>query len=205
MRGASTLACSAIDPGWRAPPRGARPRRDRSAGGRAHLRASCVARGARSAPRPATASRSRSPRARLRGRRCTRACSRGAVAMPVDPRLASPSERRSSREAGIVIDAPLDAGRRRLRTCPIRATRRSSSTPRARRARRVRSSSRRQHRSPTRSAARRAGPFAHERWLCPLPLSHVGGLMVLLRSAIRARPRCSARGATTSRSPRWST
>ena len=23
-----------------------------------------------------------------------------------------------------------------------------------------------------------------ERWLCPLPLSHVGGLMVLLRSAI---------------------
>ena len=26
----------------------------------------------------------------------------------------------------------------------------------------------------------------HERWLCPLPLSHVGGLMVLLRSAIYA-------------------
>ncbi len=31
------------------------------------------------------------------------------------------------------------------------------------------------------------GPLGHdrrERWLCPLPLSHVGGLMVLLRSAI---------------------
>jgi o-succinylbenzoate---CoA ligase len=26
----------------------------------------------------------------------------------------------------------------------------------------------------------------HERWLCPLPLSHIGGLMVLLRSAIYA-------------------
>jgi O-succinylbenzoic acid--CoA ligase len=28
------------------------------------------------------------------------------------------------------------------------------------------------------------GHDKHERWLCPLPLSHVGGLMVLLRSAI---------------------
>jgi len=30
------------------------------------------------------------------------------------------------------------------------------------------------------------GLDSHERWLCPLPLSHVGGLMVLLRSAIYA-------------------
>jgi o-succinylbenzoate---CoA ligase len=30
------------------------------------------------------------------------------------------------------------------------------------------------------------GLGADERWLCPLPLSHVGGLMVLLRSAIHA-------------------
>ena len=32
-----------------------------------------------------------------------------------------------------------------------------------------------------------------ERWLCPLPLSHVGGLMVLLRSAIYGDPRRARR------------
>ncbi|MDP9385189.1 MAG: AMP-binding protein [Actinomycetota bacterium] len=33
------------------------------------------------------------------------------------------------------------------------------------------------------ASARVLGPYREDRWLCPLPLSHVGGLMVLLRSA----------------------
>ncbi len=31
-----------------------------------------------------------------------------------------------------------------------------------------------------------------ERWLCALPLSHVGGLSILMRSAIYAHHRCGA-------------
>ena len=42
-------------------------------------------------------------------------------------------------------------------------------------------------RERARLARSRSGSTADERWLCPLPLSHVGGLMVLLRSAHRRR------------------
>ena len=45
-----------------------------------------------------------------------------------------------------------------------------------------------------------------ERWLCPLPLSHVGGLMVLLRSVIYGTTAVLGPGDArrTSRSPRSS-
>jgi O-succinylbenzoic acid--CoA ligase len=41
-------------------------------------------------------------------------------------------------------------------------------------------------RASSRALAQAMGLGEDERWLCPLPLSHVGGLMVLLRSALMA-------------------
>ena len=145
------------------------------------------------------------------------ACLRcGAVAVPVDMRLAEHERTALVREAGIVIDAPLPPARDAAPTrdaAPPRhaAPSRDAAPPR--------------HATPTRDAApahvpdtgdpalvvhtsgttgsprpvvlsygnvlaNALGCFAalghsrSERWLCPLPLSHVGGLMVLLRSAI---------------------
>ena len=109
----------------------------------------------------------------------------GAVAMPVDLRLSERERDAQLREAGLVIDAPL-AG----------AAGGSTHMPDA-----ARPVPRRPHVGHDGLAAaghalvrQRAGQRARlfralghdraERWLCPLPLSHVGGLMVLLRSVI---------------------
>jgi O-succinylbenzoic acid--CoA ligase len=110
----------------------------------------------------------------------------GAAAVPVD--LREPSPRLAG--ASVVIDAPLDGGQRGGTSAPPRA------------AGSARAPALVVHTSGTTGAPRPVtltlGQILHnalgcavalghdpaERWLCPLPLSHVGGLMVLLRSAI---------------------
>jgi o-succinylbenzoate---CoA ligase len=128
---------------------------------------------------------------------------RGAVAMPVDGRLPERERTAQVREAGIVIDSPL---RPAAVTPPAAASPPSAVTPAA-----VSSPAHVPdpgdpclvvHTSGTTGSPRPVvlsygnvlanalGCFAalghsrSERWLCPLPLSHVGGLMVLLRSVI---------------------
>jgi o-succinylbenzoate---CoA ligase len=116
---------------------------------------------------------------------------RGAVAMPIDGRLPGRERTAQVREAGIVIDAPLraadvtppdafapahvpDPGDR----CLVVHTSGTTGSPRP------------VTLSYGNVLANALGCFAalghsrSERWLCPLPLSHVGGLMVLLRSVI---------------------
>ena len=112
----------------------------------------------------------------------------GAVAVPIDPRLGV-EERRAVARGAAFVAGPLDGGgadaaspRGTTSTRP-----RSSSTPPARAAAEARRADLRQ--LAVERARRRAsalGLDAEERWLCALPLSHVGGLSILLRSAINA-------------------
>jgi O-succinylbenzoic acid--CoA ligase len=113
---------------------------------------------------------------------------RGAVAMPIDPRLAERERTAQVREAGIVIDAPLVAAPPDIAApahvpdpgdpCLVVHTSGTTGSPRP------------VTLSYGNVLANALGCFASlghsrsERWLCPLPLSHVGGLMVLLRSVI---------------------
>ncbi|MDA0163766.1 AMP-binding protein [Solirubrobacter ginsenosidimutans] len=109
----------------------------------------------------------------------------GAAAVPVD--LREPSPRLAG--ASIVIDAPLPTTP--SRRAPRRAAPPALSTP----ALVVHTSGTTGTPRPVvltlgqilhnaLACAVALGHDRHERWLCPLPLSHVGGLMVLLRSAI---------------------
>src|SRR3954452_14053344 len=113
---------------------------------------------------------------------------RGAVAVPIDGRLPERERTAQVREAGSVIDAPLravapsppvpahvpDPGD----PCLVVHTSGTTGAPRP------------VTLSFGNVLANALGCFAalghsrSERWLCPLPLSHVGGLMVLLRSVI---------------------
>jgi O-succinylbenzoic acid--CoA ligase len=110
---------------------------------------------------------------------------RGAVAVPIDERLPEVERTAQVREAGIVIDAPLaGAGSRPAHVpdpgdpCLVVHTSGTTGSPRP------------VVLSYGNVLANALGCFAalghsrSERWLCPLPLSHVGGLMVLLRSVI---------------------
>jgi o-succinylbenzoate---CoA ligase len=111
---------------------------------------------------------------------------RGAVAMPIDGRLPERERTAQVREAGIVIDAPLDSPADAAPAhvpdpgdpCLVVHTSGTTGSPRP------------VTLSYGNVLANALGCFAalghsrSERWLCPLPLSHVGGLMVLLRSVI---------------------
>jgi o-succinylbenzoate---CoA ligase len=125
----------------------------------------------------------------------------GAVAMPVDPRLAPRERAAMLGRAEVLVDAPLANARKNAasasastedtvtRTHPERALGHEDTLVLV-------------HTSGTTGAPRPVelsygnalanalgcavalGHDRAERWLCPLPLSHVGGLMVLVRSAI---------------------
>jgi o-succinylbenzoate---CoA ligase len=112
---------------------------------------------------------------------------RGAVAMPIDLRLSAGEREAQLREAGTVIDAPLAAGGAAAPPAhvpdladPALVVHTSGTT----------GAPRPVVLSYGNILANALGCFAAlghdtaERWLCPLPLAHVGGLMVLLRSAI---------------------
>ena len=86
----------------------------------------------------------------------------GATAVPVDPRL-------GERERAALGDAPGDL---------IVHTSGTTGTPRPI------GLSKRDIETNARGVATALGLSDDERWLCPLPLSHIGGLMVVLRSAV---------------------
>jgi o-succinylbenzoate---CoA ligase len=86
----------------------------------------------------------------------------GARAVPVDPRL-------SDHERSLLGDAPGDL---------VVHTSGTTGTPRPV------GLTTRDIEANARGTAAALGLSDDERWLCPLPLSHVGGLMVLLRSAV---------------------
>src|SRR4051812_10726971 len=116
---------------------------------------------------------------------------RGAVAVPVDGRLPERERTAQVREAGIVIDAPLRAAAPSPPAhaapahvpdpgdpCLVVHTSGTTGSPRP-----VTLS----YGNVLANALGCLAALGHsrsERWLCPLPLSHVGGLMVLLRSVI---------------------
>src|SRR3954452_1114532 len=113
---------------------------------------------------------------------------RGAVAMPIDGRLPERERTAQVREAGIVIDAPLRAA---APSSPVPAHVPDPGDP----CLVVHTSGTTGSPPPVTLSYRNVlatalacfvalGHARSERWLCPLPLSHVGGLMVLLRSVI---------------------
>lgn len=124
----------------------------------------------------------------------------GAVAVPVDPRLGEAERAHVARACRLVVDAPLPAEAPRTALAwehdldapaAIVHTSGSSALPKP-----VELTFGNWLWSALGSAVA-LGTDPRERWLCPLPLSHVGGLSVLVRSAI---------GATTARVlERWDT
>jgi O-succinylbenzoic acid--CoA ligase len=113
----------------------------------------------------------------------------GAPVVPVDPRLTGTERHALTRELDEVIERPLrhESGVFQLPDPPERADvaliiSTSGTTGRPK-----------QHEitfgnihANARGLAQAMGLGDDERWLCPLPLSHVGGLMVVLRSALMA-------------------
>jgi o-succinylbenzoate---CoA ligase len=111
----------------------------------------------------------------------------GAAAMPVDPRLSAPERAVLLRSAAATVDGPLDPGPPAPPAVSdaddaalVVHTSGTTGAPRA-----VTLSLGNVQASALGSAVA-LGLDPRERWLCPLPVSHVGGLMVLLRSAIYA-------------------
>jgi O-succinylbenzoic acid--CoA ligase len=112
----------------------------------------------------------------------------GAAAMPVDPRLAEREREAMLGTAATVVDRPIDgppAGPPAVAPAEddVALVVHTSGTTAAPRPVEV---SLRNVQANALGSAVALGLDPHERWLCPLPLSHVGGLMVLLRSAIYA-------------------
>jgi O-succinylbenzoic acid--CoA ligase len=113
----------------------------------------------------------------------------GAPAMPVDPRLAERERHVILNEAEEVVTRPLrgETGVFQLPDPPDRdATaliiHTSGTTGRPKPVEITYGNIR----ANARGLAQAMGLGDDERWLCPLPLSHVGGLMVILRSALMA-------------------
>ena len=103
----------------------------------------------------------------------------GVTAVPIDLRLTGAERAQRMRGADLVVDAPLTAelppGSGHVLVVHTSGT---TAAPRE-----VRLTWENIHAHAT--AARAAlGLGDHERWLCPMPLSHVGGLMILYRSWI---------------------
>ena len=117
------------------------------------------------------------------------ACLRArAAAMPVDPRLAQRERAALLATADAVVDRPLPAGARsagRPEPSPgegdVALVVHTSGTTAAPRPVELTFGN---VQANALGSAVALGLDPDERWLCPLPLSHVGGLMVLLRSAI---------------------
>jgi O-succinylbenzoic acid--CoA ligase len=110
----------------------------------------------------------------------------GAAAMPIDPRLAPRERAALTRSATLVVDEPLqgeEGGGYEPQADDVALVVHTSGTTGAPQP--VELTYRNIQASALASAAM-LGLDRDERWLCPLPLSHVGGLMVLLRSAIYA-------------------
>jgi O-succinylbenzoic acid--CoA ligase len=115
---------------------------------------------------------------------------RGAVAVPIDPRLPAAEMRRRAAPCAAVLDAPLD-GRQDPGAVPD-ATHDLAAT-----AVLVHTSGTTADARPVRltygnwlwsalGSAVALGSDPAERWLCCLPVAHVGGLSILMRSAIGA-------------------
>ncbi len=147
----------------------------------------------------APASASRSPcRPGWRSPQALHACLLlGAVAVPVDLRLCGDRARAHRRRAAsLALEEPLGAAGARAGgpEPPSRARRvhdldaRRRRHPHLRHDRRAAAGRAHLRQLPVERArlGRRARPRPGERWLCALPLSHVGGLSILLRSAIYA-------------------
>ena len=108
-----------------------------------------------------------------------------AAAMPVDPRLGEAEQAALLASADLVVDGPLPGSGAAEPVAPddgdtalVVHTSGTTAAPRA-----VELSFGNVQANALGSAVA-LGLDPDERWLCPLPLSHVGGLMVLLRSAI---------------------
>jgi o-succinylbenzoate---CoA ligase len=115
----------------------------------------------------------------------------GAVAVPVDLRMSAAEQARVSEDAAVLVSEPLgegpvsaqepfSAGHELDATAVVLHTSGTTATPRA-----VELSYGNFLWSALGSAVA-LGLDPEERWLCAMPLSHVGGLSILLRSAIYA-------------------
>jgi O-succinylbenzoic acid--CoA ligase len=110
---------------------------------------------------------------------------RGAVAVPLDPRHTDAERAVRARGTVLTVDAPLGpggpaAGHRWADEDPVMVVHTSGTTSDPKPV----TISWGNVRANAAGSALALGLDRHERWLCPMPLSHVGGLMVLLRSAI---------------------
>ena len=112
-----------------------------------------------------------------------------APAMPVDPRLGDRERKDLLRDADFLVSSPLaeDGGApfnmREPEEEEVALVVHTSGTTRAPRAVELTFRNLAAH---IRAAGAVLGTDPDERWLCPLPLSHVGGLMILTRSAAAA-------------------
>lgn len=112
----------------------------------------------------------------------------GAVAVPIDPRLTERERVRRLAGARVIVDGPVEGGAGAAVPAaghaddPVLIVHTSGTTG----APRPVVISRGNVLANALGSAVALGLDPAERWLCPLPLAHVGGLMVLLRSAIYA-------------------
>ena len=109
----------------------------------------------------------------------------GAAAIPIDDRLAQPERERLRAGAATTIDGPLEPAPPVATGAPAEdATALVVHTSGTTAAPRPVELSFGNVQANALGSAVALGLDRDERWLCPLPLSHVGGLMVLLRSAV---------------------
>lgn len=111
-----------------------------------------------------------------------------AAAVPLDPRLTEAERAARARDVVLTVDAPLSQDSAPLPAAPcgpgdLAMVVHTSGTTRDPKPVEI---SWANARANAVGSALALGLYPRERWLCPMPLSHVGGLMVLLRSALYA-------------------